>query len=90
MTLPWGVGIVMREGLCVCACVCVRACTPACIGVHFLTAAGFEIFQVRENITRDSPGGLEGHAGPHHVLIQTGHCQVRGVGSADPGGAVCT
>lgn len=88
MTLPWGVEIAMPHGLC--ACMLVRACTPANVCAHFLTTAGFEIFQVRENITRDSSGGVEGHAGPHHVLIQTGHCQVWGVGSADTCGAVCT
>lgn len=62
---------------------------PANVRAPLLPAAGFEIFQVGENITRDSSGGLEGHAAPHHVLVQTGHRQVRGVGSADAGGAVC-
>lgn len=57
--------------------------------VHFLLTAGFEVFQIRQDVAGDSAGGLEGHSGSHHVLIQTSHCQVRGVGSADSCGAVC-
>lgn len=50
---------------------------------------GPAVFQVKEDWPWPAAGRLDRHSGPHHVLLQTGHCQVWGLGPTDARGAVC-
>lgn len=53
----------------------VNRCSIKCL-VTLLTTAGLAVFQVREDLEGHTAGRLEGHAGPHHVLLQAGHSQI--------------
>lgn len=52
-------------------------------------AAGPALLPLREDVAGRAAGGLAGLHRANHVLLQAGHRQVRGVGAADPCGAVC-
>ena len=53
-----------------------------------LLGAGPSVLQVQEDQQGAAEGGLDGKPGAHHVLLQAGHSQIRGLGAADTRGAV--